>query len=64
MGAEGIQVEVPHEFEQVRLLLHHDGLVAVLEEVAAPLVAAIEGAGVPRQERAHAPGEGPAPGTE
>ena len=57
-------MQVAHEFQKVRLLLHHDGRVAVLEEVADPLVAAIEGAGVPRQERAHAPGEGPAPGTE
>ena len=38
-----VQVEVAHEFEEVRLLFHHDGLVAVLEEMARALVAAVEG---------------------
>ena len=61
---ERVQVEVAHEFEEVRLLLHHDGLVAVLEEMARALVAAVEGAGVAGEEAPHAPGERAAPGAD
>ena len=39
-GTQGVEVEVAHEFQEVGLLLHHDGLVAVLEEVAGALVPA------------------------
>jgi hypothetical protein len=50
-------VEVADEFEEVGLCFHHDGLVPVLEAVAAPLVPAVAGAGVAREEGPHAPGE-------
>jgi hypothetical protein len=36
-------MEVADELQEVGLLLHHDGLVAILEEVPAPLVAPVEG---------------------
>ena len=54
-------MEVADEFEEVGLLLHHDGLVPVLEEMPDPLVAAIEGPGVAREEGPHAARERPAP---
>jgi hypothetical protein len=57
-------MEVADEFQEVRLLLHHDGLVAVLEEMADPLMAAVEGSRVAREERAHAAREGPLPRPE
>ena len=53
---ERIQVEVADQFQEVGLFLHHDRLVPVLEEVAASLVAPVEGTGVPREEAPHAPG--------
>jgi hypothetical protein len=46
-GSEGnepstIQVEITDEFKEIRLLLHHDGRVPVLEEVAHPRVTAVK----------------------
>jgi hypothetical protein len=58
---ERIQVDVPHKFEQIRFLLHHDGLVTVLEEVANALMAPIEGARVASEEGSHHAGQGPRP---
>jgi hypothetical protein len=37
-------MQIPDKLQQVGLLLHHDGLVPVLEEVAHALVAAIKDA--------------------
>ena len=50
-------MEVAGQFQEIGLGFHHDGLVPVLEEVADPLVPAVEGAGVAREEGPHAPGE-------
>jgi hypothetical protein len=50
LGPEWVEVEVADQFEEVRLLLHHDRLVPVLEEVADPLVSAVEGPGVSGEE--------------
>jgi hypothetical protein len=61
LGAEGIQMEVADQFQEVRLLLHHDGLVPVLEEVPDALMAAVEGPGVAGEQRPHAPGQGAGP---
>jgi len=58
------EVEVPDELQEVRVFLHHDGLVPILEEVAPPAMAAVEGPGVAREERAHAAREGPPPGAD
>jgi len=56
-GVPGIrQVEIADEFEEVRLLLHHDGLVAVVPPV--------EGPGVAGEECAHTASEGPLPRPE
>ena len=43
LSQEGIQVEVADQFQAIRLRLHHDGLVPVLEEMPHALVAAVEG---------------------
>jgi len=40
---EGVEMEVADEFQEIRLLFHHDGLVPVLEEVADAFVAPVEG---------------------
>jgi len=58
LRAQRIEVEIPDEFQEVRVLLHYDGLVPVLEEVAHPLVAAVEGPGIAREQTPHAPGQG------
>jgi hypothetical protein len=50
---EGIEVEVPDEFEEIRLFLHHDGLLAVLEEMACAPIAAIEASSVAGEQRPH-----------
>jgi hypothetical protein len=57
-SAERIEVKVADEFEKVWVLLHHDGLVPVLKEVTGPTMAAVEGPGISREERAHASGQG------
>ena len=57
LRAQRIEVEVADELQEVRLLLHHDGLVPVLEEVAHPLVAAVEGPGIAREQTPHAAGQ-------
>ena len=49
--AERIQVEGADEFEEVRLLLSHDGLVVVLEEVTARFVPPVEGVSQGRMRR-------------
>jgi len=56
---EGVQVEVAHQLQEVGLLLHHDGLVPVVEEVPDPVVPAIERACVARQEGPHTARKGP-----
>jgi hypothetical protein len=60
---EGVEVEVPDQFEEIRLILHHDGFVAILEEVARAPMAAIEASGVAGQESSHTPRERAAPAT-
>jgi len=60
-GAEGVQVEVPDEFEKVGLRLDHHRLVPVLEEMARALMAPVEGTRVSGEEAAHAPAERPGP---
>jgi uncharacterized protein (DUF1499 family) len=44
--AQGVQVDVADQFEHVRLLLDQDGPKAVLEEMSAAAMAAVEGRGV------------------
>ena len=40
--AEGIQMDIPHQLQEVRLRLHHDRRVPVLEEMPPPPVAPVE----------------------
>ena len=61
-GADRVEVNVPHKFKEIRLLLDHDGPAPVLEEVAHAVVPPVEGANVAGEEGAHAPGKGPRPG--
>jgi len=58
---ERIQVEVADEFQEIGLLLHHDGLVPVLEQVAHPSMAAVEGPRVAGEQGAHTARERPLP---
>jgi hypothetical protein len=54
---QGIQVEGTHQLQEIGLFFDDDGVVAMLEEMAAPRVAAGEGAGVPREEAPHGAGQ-------
>ena len=56
--------QVANEFKEIGLLLDDDRLIPVLEEVAGPLVPAVEGAGVARQETPHGLGERAVPGAD
>ena len=48
-----IEVDVAHQLAEVGVLLHDDGLVAVLEEVADALMATVVREGVAREHPAH-----------
>ncbi len=61
LGPEGVQVEVADQLQEVPFRLHHHRHVPVLEEVAHPLVAPVEGSGIAGEERAHGPGQGADP---
>jgi hypothetical protein len=50
-------MEIADQFQEIGFLLHKDGLVAVLKEVAASPIPAIEGAGITGQDPAHDRGE-------
>jgi hypothetical protein len=51
-----VQVEVADEFEKGGRLLHHEGLVPVLEEMADAVMPPVERAGIAREEGPYAPG--------
>jgi hypothetical protein len=50
-------MEVPNEFKEIGLLVHHDRFVPVLEEMPAPLVSPIEGARISGEKRTHGAGQ-------
>jgi hypothetical protein len=50
-------MDITDEFQKVGLLLHHYGLVAILEEMALPPMPPIEGSRVASKERSHHPGK-------
>jgi hypothetical protein len=50
-------MNVAGELQKVSLLLHHDRLVPILEEVTFPPVPAVECPGVASEERPHHAGE-------
>jgi hypothetical protein len=52
-GPQRVEMDIAHQFPEVGVLLDHDGLVAILEEVADALVAAIVGDGIAGEEAAH-----------
>jgi hypothetical protein len=56
-GPERIQMDIARKLLEVGFLLAHDGLVAVLEEVADTLVPPVEGDGIPGQPAAHEYGQ-------
>ncbi len=64
LGADGIQVEVADQFQEIRFLLHDDRLVAILEEAPHALMAAVEGSSVAGEEIPHAPGQGAGAGAD
>lgn len=53
MCAYRVEMDIPDQGEQVVFFVAKDGLVAVLEQVASSLVAAVEILGIPGQELAH-----------
>jgi hypothetical protein len=50
-------VEITDEFQEIRLLLHHDGLVPILKEMTGTVVTPVEGPSVPGEQAPHAAGE-------
>lgn len=52
-GAHRVEVNVPDQFQEIRLRLDHDGAVPVLEKMPDPVVAAVEVHHVPGEEAAH-----------
>jgi hypothetical protein len=52
-ATQRVEMDVPHELEKVRLLLHQNRLVAILKEVTRSSVPKVEGGRVPRKESAH-----------
>jgi hypothetical protein len=50
LGAERVQMEVAHQFEQVRFLLDHNRLVPILKEVADAVVPPVESPGVATEQ--------------
>ncbi len=56
-ASKRIEVQVPNKLEKVRLFLDDDRLVPVLKKMAGTPMPSIEGSGVTREKRAHAPGE-------
>jgi len=54
---ERIQAGITDEFQEIRLFLHDDRLVAVLKEMAGTVVPPVERAGVPREETSQTAGE-------
>lgn len=52
-GAEGIEVDVADELQEIGFLLAEDGLVAVLEQVAGPLMASVVPDRIGRQKAPH-----------
>jgi hypothetical protein len=46
LGADGIEVDVADEFQEIRIPRAHEGFVPPLEDVADGLIAAIVGLGI------------------
>lgn len=58
---ERVEMDIPDQLKEVRVLLYDDRFEPVLEKVACPAVPAIEGPSVPGKERAHRPAKGALP---
>lgn len=56
-GPQRVEVDVADQFEEIRLFLADNGLVAILEKVAGPLVAKVEDHGIAGQKPAHESGK-------
>jgi hypothetical protein len=52
-GPQRIEVDVTDQLQEVGVLLADDGLIAILEEMARPVVSQVEINGVPGKEPAH-----------
>ena len=52
-GSDGVQMDVPHQFEKVRFLLAQDRLISVLEEVARTNVTPVIGDCISCEEFLH-----------
>jgi hypothetical protein len=63
-GPERIQVEIADELPEIIVRLHHDGLIAVLEEVPLPSVPPVVRQGVAGEQAAHEQGEAARPTPE
>jgi hypothetical protein len=53
IGTQGIQMDIAHQLQQVRVFLAENGLVAVLKQMPAAPVPQVEAHGVTRQKPPH-----------
>jgi len=54
---DGIQVNIPHQFSQIRILLTSDGLISILKELPVAFMASIKSDGVARKQSSHQCGQ-------
>jgi len=50
---ERVQMDIPHQFQQVRVLLTEDRFVAVLKEITRTVMTLVKRDGIPRQKAPH-----------
>jgi hypothetical protein len=56
-GSKRVEMKVPNELQEIRLLINHDGFISVLKEMTTATVSPVEGTCVPRKEGSHRPGQ-------
>jgi hypothetical protein len=52
-----IQVNIPHQFEEIRIFVTDDGFITVLKEMSGPIVAQIENDSIAGQQTPHESGQ-------
>jgi hypothetical protein len=63
LGPEGIEVNITHQFQEIRILLAENGFVSVLKERAVSSVAPIVGDGIAGEQPPHEGGQRDATGS-
>lgn len=56
-GPQRVQVDIPQQFQQIGIPVADDGFIAILKQVADPVVAQVKGNGITSQQAAHKMGK-------